>query len=60
MVTKVSKTVWDSAISLLQDLNPDAEMQKIKQLARVGFLCYTTPGEYITALCEQVQTIFQK
>ena len=57
MATKISKTVWNSAISLLQDLNPDAEMQRINRFARIGFLCCTTPGEYITALCEQVQTI---
>ena len=54
MERPISKKTWNLATSLLRDLNPDADEQTISNYAKLGFSCFLSAGEYITALYEQL------
>ena len=43
----VSKSIWNAAISLLQDLNPEATQSELESMANRGFSMSLSPGEYI-------------
>ena len=46
----VTKVVWDTAISLLQDLNPEETLSELEAKARRGFAMSINPNEYICNL----------
>lgn len=46
----VTKLVWDMAISLLQDLNPEATLSELEAIATRGFAMTINPSEYLSNL----------
>lgn len=46
----VNKSIWNAAISLLQDLNPEASPTELESMANRGFNMSLSPSEYICNL----------
>ena len=46
----VTKVIWNIAISLLQDLNPEDSQSELEAKAKRGFAMSLNPNEYICNL----------
>lgn len=49
---EIKEKLWNMAISLLQDLNPEVAMSELEAIARRGFAMYINPCDYINNLLE--------
>ena len=52
-----TKVLWNEAINLLRELNPNETEEKIKKLATFGFSLVVNPWDYIAILREQTNLI---
>lgn len=48
----ITQTLWNMAISLLQDINPELSQKELETLAARGFALFINPNEYICNLLE--------
>lgn len=50
----MSKTLWNTAIELLRQLNPSASDKELERVANFGFGLAAAPQHFIEALQEQL------
>ena len=46
----VTRKIWNAALSLLQDLNPEDSQNELENKAKRGFAMSLNPSEYICNL----------